>query len=177
MKICVNGIYRDMTTEEETMVYKDLLAAQAYERTRPLNADEVTQMLITAQINTLDVDDNTALRMTAFYPDWTVGTDYTEAARRPVGYKVQRNGKLWRLRMEHSSQTGWEPENTPSLWEQICETHDGTLEDPIPYDGSMTLESGLYYIQDGVIYRCTVGTGNPVYHPLRELVGVYVEEV
>lgn len=177
MKQYWNGVEVVISPEEQDEFKRFLLAAQAYERTRPLNADEVTQMLITAQINTLDVDDNTALRMTAFYPDWTVGTDYTEAARRPVGYKVQRNGKLWRLRMEHSSQTGWEPENTPSLWEQICETHDGTLEDPIPYDGSMTLESGLYYIQDGVIYRCTVGTGNPVYHPLRELVGVYVEEV
>lgn len=74
-----------------------------------------------------------------------------------------------------ASQTGWEPENTPALWTEICETHDGTLDDPIPYDGNMALTAGLYYIQDYTIYLCTRDTGNPVYNPLAELVGIYVE--
>ena len=41
----------------------------------------------------------------------------------------------------------------------------------------MELEAGLYYTQDGVTYRCTTGTGQPVYHALAELVGIYVEVV
>ena len=66
---------------------------------------------------------------------------------------------------------------TESLFEVINETHSGTLEDPIPYEGNMALEAGLYYTQDGVVYRCTISTGNPIYHPLKDLVGLYVEVV
>ena len=39
----------------------------------------------------------------------------------------------------------------------------------------MALESGKYYIQDYVIYLCNRGTINPVYNPLADLVGLYVE--
>ena len=128
-------------------------------------------MLIAQQINMLTVDDNTALRMVAFYPEWEENTEYT------AEYKAQRNGKLWRCIQAHTSQTGWEPENAASLWTEICESHAGTLEDPIPYSGNMALESGKYYMQDGKVYRCTRDTGNPVYNALSELVGLYVEEV
>ena len=41
----------------------------------------------------------------------------------------------------------------------------------------MALTAGRYYIQDYTIYRCTRDTGIPVYNPLAELVGVYVEAV
>ena len=136
----------------------------------PLTESEVSRMLIAQQINTLTVDDNTALRMVAFYPEWADNAEYT------IGYKVQRNGKLWRCIQAHTSQTGWEPENAASLWTEICESHAGTLEDPIPYSGNMALESGKYYMQDGKVYRCTRDTGNPVYNALSELVGLYVEE-
>lgn len=165
-------VYSD---EEIAAMEADHRKAELMERTRPLSESEVSRMLITAQINTLTVDDNTALRMRDFYPEWAAGTAYTEAAKRPMGYKVSRNGKLWRLRQEHTAQVGWEPENVPSLWEQINETHAGTLDDPIPYEGNMALESGKYYHQDYVIYLCTRDTINPVYNALAELVGLYVE--
>ena len=128
-------------------------------------------MLIAQQINTLTVDDNTALRMTEFYPEWAEGQDYT------AGYKAQHGGKLWRCIQAHTSQAGWEPENAASLWAEICETHDGTIDDPIPYSGNMALESGKYYTQSGMTYLCNRDTGNPVYHALVELVGLYVTEV
>lgn len=53
---------------------------------------------------------------------------------------------------------------------------EGTLDDPIPYSGNMALESGKYYIQDGVAYRCTRDTVNPVYNALADLIGLYVEK-
>ena len=140
------------------------------EKYRPLTESEVSRMLIAQQINTLTVDDNSALRMVEFYPEWAENAEYT------AEYKVQRNGKLWRCIQAHASQTGWEPENAASLWTEICESHAGTLEDPIPYSGNMALESGKYYMQDGKVYRCTRDTVNPVYNALSELVGLYVEE-
>ena len=66
---------------------------------------------------------------------------------------------------------------TESLWDRSDETHDGTKYAPIPYSGSMALENGKYYTQDGVTYLCNRDTGSPVYHPLSELVGLYVEAV
>lgn len=76
---------------------------RVYEKTRPLTEAEVSRMLITAQINTLTVDDSTALRMKQFYPAWEPGIAYTETARRPIGFKVQYNNNLWKLRQEHTS--------------------------------------------------------------------------
>lgn len=164
MRKYVNGQYIDMTDAE-------LSDYETAERNRPLTDEEVTRLLIPQQINTLAVDDNTALRMVEFYPEWASDTDYT------AGYKVQRGGKLWRCVQAHTSQTGWEPENAPALWTEICESHTGTLADPIPYDGNMALTSGLYYIQDYTIYLCTRDTVNPVYNAMADLVGIYVEKV
>lgn len=115
--------------------------------------------------------DAAALEAVVLYQVWKSGVSYA------AGYKVQDSGRLWRCLQAHTTQDGWEPENTPALWEEICETHDGSLYDPIPYDGNMALENGKYYSQDGVTYLCSRDTVNPVYNPLRELVGLYVEMV
>ena len=169
MRICENGIYRDLTFEEITKMQAEANKANIVEKFRPLTESEVNRMLITQQINTLTVDDNTALRMTEFYPEWAEGKVYD------LGYKVQRNGKLWRVIQPHTSQIGWEPENAASLWETINETHSGTIDDPIPYDGNMELEQGKYYMQNYEIYLCNRDTVNPVYSLLADLVGLYVE--
>ena len=150
---------------------KAQVESQIAENSRPLTESEVTRLLIAKQINTLEVDDQTALRMLEFYPEWAADTDYT------AGYKVQHGGKLWRCLQAHTSQIGWEPSTaTASLWEEICESHAGTKDDPIPYSGNMALESGKYYIQDDVVYRCTRDTINPVYNSLADLIGLYVEK-
>lgn len=138
---------------------------------RPMSQSAVNKMLISQQINTLEVDDNTAIRMRSFYPEWAENTAYA------VGYKVQYNGKLWRVVQAHTAQIGWEPVNVHSLWTEVCETHSGTLEDPIPYDGNMALENGKHYSQYSTIYLCNRDTLNPVYNKLADLVGLYVTEV
>lgn len=171
MKKYINGQYIEMTAEEVAALKTEAIKAQMAERKRPLTAEEVTALLIRQSVNTLEVDDNTALRMMDFYPEWAENTAYS------AGYKVQRNGKLWRVVQAHTSQVGWEPETATSLWEQINETHSGTMDDPIPYEGNMALTNGLYYVQNYVIYRCIRDTGGPVYHVLADLTGVYVEEV
>lgn len=144
--------------------------ASIAEAHRPFTSDEVTAMLITAQINTLTVDDNTALRMKQFYPEWAENTAYT------VGYKVRYGDNLWRCRSAHTSIKTWEPSTaTASMWETINETHSGTVDDPIPYNGNMALESGKHYMQNYEIYLCNRDTVITVYNALPELVGLYVE--
>jgi hypothetical protein len=171
MKKLINGSYIDLSDEEIASVKAETAKAALQERTRPLTAEEVNAMLISQQINTLAVDDNTALRMVGFYPAWKPNTAYT------VGFTVQRGGKLWRTLQAHTAQIGWEPENAASLWEQIVRSYSGAEDDPIPYDGNMRLEDGKYYIQNDVIYLCIRDTGNPVYHALADLIGHYVEVV
>ena len=117
------------------------------------------------------LDDETALTGVELFPMWVIGRAYA------TGDRVQHGGKLWRCKDPgHTSQEGWEPSiNTASLWEEICESHAGTLTDPIPYSGNMALEAGKYYSQNGVVYLCTRDTVNPVYSALADLVGLYVE--
>ena len=169
MKKYINGEYLELSAEELAAMEVEAAKFEAYERTRPLTAEEVNAMLIRQQINSLAVDDSTALRMVEFYPDWAAGQDY------PVGFKVQFGGALYKVLQSHTSQAGWEPENAASLWTEICESHAGTLTDPIPYSGNMALEAGKYYSQSGVVYLCTRDTVNPVYNALADLVGLYVE--
>ncbi|MBR4057844.1 MAG: hypothetical protein IKK00_06885 [Oscillospiraceae bacterium] len=160
----------EYTEDELALMEADARRVKLEEARRPLTESEVLAMLIPQQINTLDVDDNTALRMKDFYPEWAADTAYT------TGFKVKHGGKLWRVIQAHTSLTGWEPENAASLYEQINETHSGTIDDPIPYSGNMALTAGLYYMQGWEIYLCTRDTVSPVYHPLSELVGLYVEK-
>ena len=165
----VDGVLVEMPPEELAQMEAEAKRFELMEKSRPFNADEVNRMLITQHINTLAVDDNTALRMLEFYPDWAAGQDY------PAGFKVQRGGALYKVLQAHTSQDGWEPENAPALWTEICESHAGTLTDPIPYSGNMALEAGKYYSQSGAVYLCTRDTVNPVYSALADLVGLYVE--
>lgn len=173
MRIFENGVYRDTTPEEIAELEEAKLRYEAAEKHRPLTVGEVGAMLIKQQINALTVDDQTALRMIAFYPDWE--TDKAYAA----GDKLVSGGKLWKVLQAHTSQSTWVPgaTGTESLYTQIDEEHDGTKYDPIPYNGNMELKNGLYYSQEGVLYHCTRDTGNPVYNALSELVGLYVEVV
>ena len=122
------------------------------------------------------LSDSEALEAVTLHPAWTsmIGKTVKQA-----GFRFQYGGKLYKtIPANHTFQVDWVPGvGTESLYTRIDETHDGSLYDPIPYDGNMALESGKYYIQDEVTYLCNRDTVNPVYNPLRELVGLYVEMV
>ncbi len=178
MKIYENGVIRDMTEEEVTAMQEAQARAEAEEKRRPLSLTEVQEMLVQAQINTLAVDDQTALRMRDYYPAWA-DLAAEQYSTDKVGFKFIHNGELYKtIPAVHTFGAQWVPGvGTESLYVRIDETHDGTKYDPIPYSGNMALYAGKYYAQDGVTYLCNRDTGNPVYHALSELVGLYVEVV
>ena len=170
MKKYVNGEYTDMNAEEIAAMQESAAQAEAKEKRRPLSILEVQEMMVRQQINTLAVDDATALRMLEFYPEWAAGVDYA------AGDRLVYNGDLYKVLQAHTAQEAWLPgTGTESLYTRIDEQHDGTKYDPIPYSGNMALEAGKYYSQSGAVYLCTRDTVNPVYQPLSELVGLYVE--
>lgn len=68
MKKYVNGQYIELTEEEITAMQDAAAQAEAEEKRRALPSSEVQGMLVRQQINTLMVDDHTALRMLEFYP-------------------------------------------------------------------------------------------------------------
>ena len=117
--------------------------------------------------------DETALETVALFPAWAAGVWYDADKR------IRHEGKLYRVRQGHTAQAIYPPgiTGTESLYAEVCETHTGTLADPIPYEGNMELTEGLYYSQEGIVYRCTRSTEQPVYHALSDLVGLYVEVV
>lgn len=124
------------------------------------------------------LNDADALQVRGIYPTWAelveLGSVTAEA-----GYKFAHEGKLYKcVNANPTFQESWIPgEGTESIYTRIDETHAGTLEDPIPYDGNMELVNGLYYSQGGMTYKCIRDTGIPVHNALADLVGIYVETV
>ena len=129
---------------------------------------------IEAGANPDERSDLDALAVKDIYPAW----DSLIGQTVNVDFKLTYDGKLYKVIQAHTVQSDWIPGvGTESLYAVIDEGHAGTLDDPIPYDGNMELTEGLYYSQDGIVYLCTRSTGQPVYHALSDLVGLYVEVV
>ena len=172
----VNGEKMAMTEEEIAALQAETNRLNAVRQNQPMTESEVTRLLIAQQINNLTVDDNTALRMSEFYPEWNslIGQTVNKA-----GFRFTCGGKLYKtIPANHTFQADWVPGvGTESIYTRIDETHDGTQADPIPYDSNMELTEGLYYTQVGVVYLCNRNTGQPVYNALADLVGIYVEIV
>lgn len=127
---------------------------------------------VRAGIQTMDLIDEESFGVKEMYPAWESMTGQQVNA----GEKYQYGGKLWKVLQQHTVSEEWKPgEGTESLYTEVSKGHAGTKEDPIPYNNNMELENGKYYSQDGVTYLCTRDTGIPVYNPLSELVGIYVE--
>lgn len=120
--------------------------------------------------------DQQALAALALYPTYEdlVARQYVAEN---AGYRFQYDGGLWKtLQPGYTFDGVYAPgTGTESLYARIDESHAGTLDDPIPYEGNMELMADQYYSQDGVVYRCTRDSGQPLYHKLSELVGLYVE--
>ena len=133
-----------------------------------LNAEKSVR----AGIQTMNLTDEESLEVKDLYPEW----ESKMGQQVNTGEKYQYNDKLWKVLQQHTVQENWKPgEGTESLYAEVSKSHAGTKEDPIPYNNNMELENGKYYSQDGVTYLCTRGTGIPVYNPLADLVGIYVE--
>ena len=124
------------------------------------------------------LDDATALTAVELFPLWEVLVK--QAATVQKGFRFQYYGKLYRTEQpEYTFVAHYVPDavGTESLFSKVDEGHSGTIDDPIPYEPNMEIYNGLYYIQNGVVYRCFRDSGQPLYHDLSVLVGVYVEVV
>lgn len=100
-----------------------------------------------------------------------------------TGQRYQYDGVLYKVRQDHTTQDGWEPDKTPALWTAVAANPDqGTVDNPIPAVRGMEYTYGLYYRDGEKVYLCKRsgeadgGTVVLQYLP-HELVGQYFEEV
>jgi hypothetical protein len=138
----------------------------------------------TREMNDLALNAVDALEVAAWFPTWGVDEGFREGDTIKKNTKFQYEGKLYAVLQDHTIMPHYYPSiNTASLYVEVTPEYTdageemGTIENPIEYNGNMVLENGKYYSQDGVTYLCNRDTINPVYHALKDLVGLYVETV
>ena len=128
----------------------------------------------TEEINSLGLSDNDALKVKEWYPHWE---DYIGQTIE-TGFVTLYADNLWRARQTHTAMEIYPPSmDTAALYEVIVEGHEGTADDPIPFTPPMEIYADRYYIQDGIVYRCTRDSGMALSYNLADLVGIYVERV
>lgn len=124
------------------------------------------------------LEDSVALTAVELFPYWKVLVEKAEKVSK--GFRFQHEGKLYRTEQpEYIFVEYYVPDavGTESLFSLVDVTHSGTKEDPIPFEKNMEIFEGLYYIQNGVLYRCIRSSGEPLYHDLDQLAGNYVEVI
>lgn len=168
--------------------YEEIPIPDDYE-VKPIINQEKRLARITELLNrekqdfkTLGLSAEQMIKHQAFAPKW--GEDIKEGDALVKGDKFTYEGKLYAVLQDHTILPHYYPsENTASLYVEVTPEYTeegeelGTLENPIPYEGNMVLESGKYYSQDGVVYLCTRDSVNAVYHALTALINIYVEAV
>ena len=121
-----------------------------------------------------DLEDETAAKLPELFPLWINQL----GKQLHAGERYSFVGRLWKVLQDHTAQADWMPDTTPSLFAEVAaDQEQGTIDNPIPYNGNMALEEGKYYTQGGVVYLCIRDTINPVYNDLSALVGLYVQIV
>lgn len=159
----------DLLASEEWALPEGVEINREFSRLLALN---ILDEEVAKNINTYELTPSEALQVKDRYPEWIAGITVK------VGEKYLSDDILWECIKEHTTQDNWKPSMaTASLWKTVDEDHKGTIDDPILYTPPMEIFKDKYYIQNGVIYKCTRDSGQPLTHDLSALVGLYVETV
>lgn len=115
MKKYVNGKYIDLTPEEITAMQKEAARAELAEKSRPLTTDEVNRLFIMQNINAVITDDATASRAVEFHPEMKY-----DGKLIPAKTRINWHGKLKRAAVDIWDTESNNPDNAPTLWEDIA---------------------------------------------------------
>ena len=150
---------------EELKALEDAIEASiqeqmAAEAKRPLTMEEVVRLTIAKTINTIAIEDETALRMVEYYP-------VPDAASYAAGDRIQYNGKLYKCLQAHTAQADWNPVDAPSLWAEVLAGQDGTaIGEWVQPDSTNPYMRGDKVMHNGKTYESSID--NNVWEP-----GVY----
>ncbi len=139
-------------------------AEREWEKTRPLTDGEVLRLLVEPTINTLSLDNDTALRCLSYHPEWADLCAKSYKAENK-GFRFQHEGRLYEtMQPDFTFQEQWVPgtDGTASIYSRVEWQHAGTVDDPIPVPDTVPPESFTYvvgkvYDEDGVLYLCKFG--------------------
>ena len=96
-------------------------------------------------------DDVVALSIQEFYDIWTVGVLY------PVGRYITHNDILYKVLTEHTSQTDWTPDVSPSLFAKVLIDPTGeTIPEWVQPDSTNAYMTGDKVTYEGVVYESTI---------------------
>lgn len=119
-------------------------------------------------------DDQEALSVKYLYKEWVCQIGKILK----VGEYIQYDDRLYKVLQQHTVQENWTPgEGTESLYMVVDKLHEGTLEDPIPWESNMECFLGKYYIEDEVLYLCIRDSGIALHYSINDLIGNYFEEI
>lgn len=139
----------------------------------PYTDEVVAKIKQLMQEQVVQQSDEEALENIELFPTWQskIGVQVNQ------GERLYFDDKLFKVLQTHTPQEDWRPDTTASLYVQVvADEEQGTIDNPIPYSVNMELVQGLYYIEDGIVYLCTVSL-SASYWALKDLVGTYVELV
>lgn len=138
-----------------------------------LNKVDVMLSGIAAKVNDAGLTAAQALEKKEFFPKWEdeIGNEHY------AGYRFQYGGTLYKVLQPHTFAAEWVPgTGTESLYKVVHVDHEGTEEDPIPWEHNMELVEGLYYTDKDALYLCIRDSGIALSYDLADLVsGGYVK--
>lgn len=111
--ICVNG------TVYNLLGHNSIVGAETVLVSKVSTADVLSEQVKMANIAFValaeagTIDEATSAKHAEYFDEWVFPKAYN------VGKILRSKGKLFKCLQSHTSQEGWEPENTPALWKQI----------------------------------------------------------
>lgn len=124
------------------------------------------------------VTSSQAASLVYLFKSWSaLSEDGVSAMHYNAGDRRRFNDAVYECRSEHDAQAHYTPDMIPALWKRLDVDHTGTIDDPIPYETGMEIFNGKYYTENDVLYLCNRDSGQPLYHDLSALIGIYVTTV
>ena len=94
--------------------------------------------------------DEQALKASALYPKWKVGTDYQKDER------VLYNNILYKVLTDHTSQADWTPDAAPSLFAKVLIPDKNVIPEWEQPDSSNPYSKGNKVTHNGKTWRSTI---------------------
>lgn len=105
--------------------------------------------LLAECMNIVPMTNKEAVSRTSLFPKWE---EYIGKSFDKVGFRIQYNGKLYEiLQAVPSVIEGQTPDLVPANYGLVSE-HEGSKEDPIPYEHWLVIRKDKYYTENGKLY-------------------------
>lgn len=171
--------------QEQVSILQDEMLNQ---QTQFEGGELLNSAILLARMQARELSDVEALQVKNLYNAWEKDViGYAYSMDNPDDKHRTYDNRLWNLQKDHNKQEDWYPGADPTLWMEVIEGHEGTLEDPIPVPDSVTTsgfeyEYGKYYAEGEQIYLAKRdgkhdGEKEKLFFAPSALVGSYFEKI